>query len=52
MLPAQALAQHEGVLRADGDDQAETQQKAGKEGGEHGGPIRWRRPFPYHRRPD
>ncbi len=28
MLPAQALTQHERVLRADGDDQAEAQGQA------------------------
>jgi hypothetical protein len=34
MLAPQALPQHEGVLRADGDDQAQAQGESGGEGGE------------------
>jgi hypothetical protein len=33
MLAPQPLAQDKGVLRADGDNQAEAQQEAGNEGG-------------------
>ena len=45
MLAPQALAQHEGVLRADGDDQAQRQHEAGGEcAGSQGGhaPDDWR----------
>jgi hypothetical protein len=52
VLAAHSLAEHEGILRADGDDQAEAQQEAGNEGGQHGGPFRWRRLFRYHGRLD
>ncbi|MDZ7875563.1 MAG: hypothetical protein U5N27_22240 [Rhizobium sp.] len=36
MLPPQTLTQDEGVLRADRDNEAETEQEAGGGGSEHG----------------
>ena len=40
VLAAQALAQHEEVLRADRDDQREAEAEAGEERGEHASTLR------------
>ena len=40
VLAAEALAQHEEVLRADRDDEREAEAEAGEQGGEHASTLR------------